>query len=83
MLTAVGKEISLVHELDLTKVKGTDKFVPRIQEMLEGWAKDDPVTIKKLPVEADVPELILKWCLMIGATSLMWATGDWSLIAYY
>ena len=83
MLTAVGKEISLVHELDPTKVKGTDKFVPRIQEMLEGWAKDDPATMKKLPVEADVPELILKWCLRIGATSLMWAMGDWALIAYY
>ena len=36
MITVVGKEISLVHELDPTKVKGTDKFVPRIQEMLEG-----------------------------------------------
>ena len=83
MLTAVGKDISLVHELDPTKVKGTDKFGLRIQEMLEGWAKDDTVTIKKLPVEADVPELILKWCLMIGATTLMWATGDWALIAYY
>ncbi len=50
--------------------------------MLECWAKEDQAMMNKLPVEADVPELILKWCLMVGATSLMWATGDWVLIAY-
>ena len=83
MLSAIGKEISLVHEHDLTKVKGTDKFVPRLQQTLEGWAKSDPPTMKKLPVEADIPEQILKWCLLPGATSLMWATGDWCLIAFY
>ena len=83
MLSAIGKEISLVHEHDLTKVKGTDKFVPRLHQTLEGWAKSDPPTMKKLPVEADIPEQILKWCLLPGATSLMWATGDWCLIAFY
>ena len=83
MLSAIGKEISLVYEVDPTKMKGTDKFVPRVQEMLEGWAKEDPPTMKKMPVEADVPEQILKWCLVATATSLMWACGDWCVIAFY
>ena len=28
--------------------------------MLAGWKKEDPPTVKKLPVEADVPELLSK-----------------------
>ena len=57
--------------------------MPRIQETLDEWAKEDPPTMKKLPVEADVSKQILRWCLLSGATSAMWATGDWYLIAFY
>jgi hypothetical protein len=30
---------------------------------MKGWDKEDPHTIKKLPVEADIPELLVKWGL--------------------
>ena len=83
MLSSIGKEIALVYEHDPTKIRGSDKFVPWIQETLDGWAKDNPPTMKKLLVEVDVPEQILWWCLVAGATSAMQATGDWCLIAFY
>ena len=76
MLSAIGKEIALVYEHNPTKTRGSDKFVPRIQEMLDGWAKDGPPTMKKLPFKVDVPEQILRWCLLAGARSAMWAMGD-------
>ena len=25
----------------------------------------------------------VKWCLLVGTTSLMWETADWCLIAFY
>ena len=36
----------------------SEKLLPRLSQMLEGWQKTDPPTTKKLPVEADVPELL-------------------------
>ena len=37
---------------------GTDKFIPALQEILDSYRNADPPTEKKLPVEADVPELL-------------------------
>ena len=45
------------HEINPTKRLGSDKFAPRLAEMLVGWGKDDPAVEKKMPGEADVPEL--------------------------
>ena len=58
-LTAVGQTIALVHERNPTKSATSEKFAPRLQQMLDGWRKDDPATAKKLPVEADVPEFLV------------------------
>ena len=82
-LTAVGQKIALAHEVNPTKQQGSDKFAPRIAEMLAGWGKEDPATMKKLPVEADVPELLALASLMKGATELQMAIGDCALIAFY
>ncbi len=41
-----------------TKITGSDKFLPCLQELLDGYCLEDPPTEKKLPVEADVPELL-------------------------
>ena len=51
--------------------------------MLDGWSKEDPPTLKKLPVEADVPELLAKQGLMPNADERTKAVGDWALVAFY
>ena len=51
--------------------------------MLDGWEKDNPPTIKMLPVEVDVPEYVAKMALMTGVTPLDMAIGDLILIAFY
>jgi hypothetical protein len=51
--------------------------------MLDGFRKEDPSTLKKLPVEADVPEYLCKLDLAAGATALTQAIGDLVLIAFY
>ena len=82
-LTAIGQKIALVHEINPTKQRGSDKFAPRIAEMMAGWGKDDPATVKKLPVEADVPEFLATVGTVAGATELAKAVGDCALIAFY
>ncbi len=54
-ITAIGQTIALARNKNPTKVTGSDKFLPSLQVMLEGYAKADPPTQKMLPVEADVP----------------------------
>jgi len=51
--------------------------------MLDGFGKEDPPTMKKLPVEVDVPEYLVEMASLGGATELDRSAGDWSLIAYY
>ena len=52
------------------KQTGTEHFLPRLQEMFDGWAKEDPPTMEKLPLEVDVTELLAKIALMVGSTEL-------------
>ena len=51
--------------------------------MLEGWKQEDPPTLKKLPVEADIPEYIANIGYLPGATKTQKAIGDLVLIAFY
>jgi hypothetical protein len=82
-LTAIGQKIALDTGVDPTKTAGTDKYLPCIQQAIKGWDKEDPHTTKKLPVEADVPELLVKWGTAAGATARDGAIGDLSLVAFY
>jgi hypothetical protein len=82
-LTAVGQKIALDYEINPTKRLGSDKFAPRLAEMLTGWAKDDPATVKKMPVEADVPEFMAEQGYRKGGSQLSRAVGDCALIAFY
>ncbi len=59
-ITAVGQTISLAIGQNPTKVIGSDKFLPALQVMIEGYMKEDPPTRKMLPVESDVPEETLR-----------------------
>jgi len=51
--------------------------------MLDGYTKADPPTQKKLPVEADVPELLVKMGYGKSGSIQSQAIGDLSLIAFY
>ena len=66
-----------------TKVIGSDKFLPALQIMIDGFAKEDPPTRKMLPVESDVPELLVEMGYSKSGTAYTRAVGDLSLIAFY
>jgi hypothetical protein len=82
-LTAVGQEIALACGENPTKVGGSDKLLPRLSQIYDGWRKEDPPTTKQLPVEADVPELLADHGRTATATTLDQAVGDLELIAFY
>ena len=66
-----------------TKVVGSDKFLPALQIMIEGYAKEDPPTRKKLPIGSDVPQLLVDLGYSTSGTSHTQAVGDLILIAFY
>ena len=70
-LTAVGQKIALDYKVNPTKQLGSDKFAPRLAEMLTGWGKDDPPTEKKMPVKANVPELLARQSQNVQYTQLV------------
>jgi hypothetical protein len=41
---AIGQTITLARNKNPTKITGSDKFLPYLQVMLEGYAKADPPT---------------------------------------
>ena len=51
--------------------------------MLAGWKKEDPPTIKKLPVAIDVPEFLSAVGAATNANELDKAIGDLVLVAFY
>jgi hypothetical protein len=51
--------------------------------MLDSFCKADPPTTKQLPVEADVPEFLVKLGLASEARELNHAVEDLTLIAFY
>jgi hypothetical protein len=82
-ITAVGQTIALACNENPTKVLGSEKFLPALQIMIDGYTKADPPTQKKLPVEADVPELIIEMGYGTSGSIQLQAVGDLSLIAFY
>ena len=61
---------------------GSDKLLPRLQQMLDGFTKVDPPTTKQLPVEADVPEFLVQLGLSPEARELDRAIGNLTMIAF-
>jgi hypothetical protein len=64
-------------------VRGSKEFLPCLAQLLDGWKKEDPPSKKTLPVEVDVPELLVEWGLQSGALLLAGVVGDLTLIAFY
>jgi len=82
-LTAVGQTIALACNNNPTKINGSNKLLPRLQIMLDGYGKEDPATIKKLPVQADVPELLVSTAYNGSGTNHDKAAADLTMIAFY
>ena len=83
-LSAIGTTIALAIGTNPTKLGGTgDKLLPRLQQMLDGFRATDPPTLKKLPIEVDVVELLVGIGMEQSATPCQRATGDLALIAFY
>jgi len=66
-----------------TKIVGSDKLLPRLQQMLDGFGKADPPTTKQFPMEAGVPEYLVQLGLSLEACELNCAIGDLTMIAFY
>ena len=82
-ITAVGKKITMDTNTNPTKLVGSKQFIMCIQELLDGYRIADPPTEKKLPIEADVPELLFELGYGPSGTTLGKAVGDLTLIAFY
>ena len=82
-LSAVNTTIALDINEQPFKVQGSKDFLPVISQTLAGWAREDPPTEKKMPVEADIPEFLAELGLEKDATELIKAVGDLSLVAFY
>ena len=82
-ITSVGQMIALATNSNPTKIVGSEKLLPRLQQMLDGFQKADPPTVKQLPVEADMTEFLVKRGLAPDARELDHAIGDLTMIAFY
>jgi hypothetical protein len=80
---ALGQTIALACNNNPTKVMGLEKFLLAIQVMIDGYTKADPPTKKMLPVEANVPELMVE--MGYGKEGLIkaQAVGNLAFIAFY
>ena len=82
-ISAVGTQIALDTGRNQPQLEGTQKFTPRLDQVIAGWRKSNSPVVKKMPVEADVPEEIARWGRARHATELLKAVGDLALIAFY
>ena len=69
--------------VDPTKNRGSKEFLPCLAQLQKGWQKEDPPSQKKLPVEVDVPELLVEWGMASSAVLLSAIVGDLTLVAFY
>jgi hypothetical protein len=72
-----------VQKEDPTKLAGLDIYLPHIMQILDGFKKDGPTMVKKMPCIIDFPEKMPSWGLTKGAPDLELALWDPGLIAMY
>ncbi len=82
-ILAIGQTIALACDSNPTKVTGSKRLLPCLQIMLDGYRKVNPATQKKLPIQADVPELLVETAYQPGMPALQRATADLTMIAFY
>jgi len=82
-LTAIGQTVALACDANPKKVVGSERLLPQLQIMLDGYRKVEPPTRKKLPVQADVVELFVNAAYHQGSSLAQQAVADLTLIAFY
>ena len=82
-LTAVGTTIAMDIGENPTKLQGTEKFTPRLGQIVAGWRRHDSPTEKKLLIEVKVSEKMAQLGRLTCATALVRAIGELALIAFY
>jgi hypothetical protein len=82
-VTSIGQTIALACRTNPVKTLGSEKFLTRLQQTLDGWRHEDPPTSKKLPVQSDVPEYLVNESGHRLATALDQAVADLTTIAFY
>jgi hypothetical protein len=82
-ITAIGQTIALACNKNPTKVIGSDKFLLNIQIMLDGYTKANPPTKKMLPVEFNVPEMLIDMGYGKLSTVHLQTIGNLTLIVFY
>ncbi len=65
------------------KTLGSNNFLTRLQQTLDGWRHEDPQTLKKLPVKSDIPKFLVNESGHRLATVLDHAVADPTTIAFY
>jgi hypothetical protein len=82
-LTAVGQMIALACNSNPTKVVGSKRLLPCLQIMLDGYRKVGPPTRKKMPVQMEIPELLVTTAYQLGTAEVHRTTADLTMIAFY
>ena len=75
-LTAIGQTITLACDANPTKEMGSERLILQLQVMSDRYRKVDPPTWKKLPIQADVPELLVKRAYQSGTPQRQKETAD-------
>ncbi len=81
-LTAVGQTIALACDSNPTKVVGSKRILPHLQILLDRYKKVNPVKSKKLPIQSDVPKLLVNTAYQPGTTEHQRATADLTMITF-
>ena len=76
--------ITLATGTNPTKIGGSrDKLVPWLQQLLDGYRRQAPPTIKKLPVEVYVVEFLVKLGEDAKSTQLQSTTGWLTMVSFF
>ncbi len=82
-LTAIGQTVALACDANPIKAVGSERLLPRLHVMLDGYRKVDPPTRKKLPIQSDVVELLVNAAYHQGSNLGQQAVADLTMIAFY
>jgi hypothetical protein len=80
---AVGQTILLACDSNPTKGIGSKCLLPRLQIMLDGYKKVDPATRTKLPIQSNVPKILVETAYQPGTTERQRATADLMMIVFH
>jgi hypothetical protein len=82
-LTAVGQAFSVDDRGNPLKPHGSQDYHYAVKVMLDGWKKEDLPTMKKLPIEVNIPEYLVERSMEPNSGEGRKAIADLTLIAFY